>query len=291
MLGEFVQAIENRLTAVLPSKSNYSQSLVEGMRYAVLGGGKRLRGSLVCATAYTLRNSYEEAIDSACAIECMHAYSLVHDDLPVMDDADMRRGKPSCHMVFGPAMATLIGDALQPFALNLILNCESLSAEKKVAVTRTLATAAGYTGMVGGQARDIEISGESKLKLADIRELHQAKTGALFVAAVEMGRLIGDSTERECSADGLRRFAAHLGEAFQAVDDWLDCVGSTAEMGKPRGQDANLAKETFPAFLGEEGTKAYAEKLLASAMDELDALGFGRSPLAEIAGQCIHRMS
>lgn len=291
MLGEFVQAIESRLEEVLPVQSDYSQDLVDGMRYAVLGGGKRLRGSLVCATTHTLSNSYEKAIDTACAIECMHAYSLVHDDLPVMDDADVRRGKPSCHKTFGPAMATLIGDALQPFALNLILNCDALPDRKKVLLAQSLAAAAGADGMVGGQAWDLRVAAESNLNLAALRNLHQAKTGALFVSAVEMGRILGESSQDESQAAGLRSFAAQLGEAFQVVDDWLDCVGSAAEIGKPRGQDASLGKETFPSFLGAEGTKQYAQKLLGSALHELDELGFAESPLAMVAKQCVNRIS
>lgn len=291
MLNEFVLAIETRLDEVLPSQSDYSKDLVEGMRYAVLNGGKRLRGSLVCATAYTISQSYDDALDTACAIECMHAYSLVHDDLPVMDDADLRRGKPSCHKVFGPAMATLVGDALQPFALNLILSCDALPVAKRLSIARSLGEAVGYAGMVGGQAKDIRLAEDLDLNLEGLRHLHRGKTGALFVSAVEMGRIVGESTPDQDRKERLLRFSEQLGEAFQVVDDLLDSHGSASETGKPVGQDARLGKQTFPAFLGEDGTKLHAERLLDNAMGELATLGFDDSPLAEVARLCVERVS
>ncbi len=291
MLEEFVSAIETRLESVLPSRSEHSNELVEGMRYAVLNGGKRLRGSLVCATSYTLSGRYTSALDSACALECLHAYSLVHDDLPVMDDADLRRGKPSCHKVFGPAMATLVGDALQPLAFNLIANCDAIPGEKRLEITKVLSHAAGWKGMVGGQAWDIQLNPDDTLSVEELRRLHAAKTGEFFVAAVDIGRIIGDEHLDEQVSNGLHRFGVNLGEAFQVVDDVLDCSQTSDITGKPIGQDSRLGKQTFPVLLGINEATAYAHELLEKALGELVELGYSDSVLADVAKRCVDRIS
>ena len=290
LLDEIVTAIESRLGVILPTESEHSQDLVDGMRYAVLNGGKRLRGSLVCATAYTLSDSYARALDCACALECMHAYSLVHDDLPVMDDADTRRGQPSCHKVFGPAMATLIGDALQPFAFNVVLNCEGISGDRRLKIANALARAAGWRGMVGGQAWDIQLTENSELRVEELRRLHAAKTGEFFVAAVDIGRIIGDEHQDERVSVGMHRFSEYLGEAFQVVDDVIDCNQTSEVTGKPIGQDERLGKQTFPVLLGLKQATAYAHELLDKAMYELRQLGFADSVLAEVARRCVERI-
>lgn len=291
MLEEFVSAIETRLERVLPATSEHSQELVEGMRYAVLNGGKRLRGSLVCATSHTLSGSYASALDCACALECLHAYSLVHDDLPVMDDADLRRGKPSCHKVFGPAMATLVGDALQPLAFNLITACDAISGEKRLEIARVLSRAAGWQGMVGGQAWDIQLAADDALSVEALRRLHAAKTGEFFVAAVDIGRIIGNERQDEQVTRGLHRFGVNLGEAFQVVDDVIDCSQTSDITGKPIGQDSRLGKQTFPVLLGINEATAYAHELLRKALGELEQLGFDDSVLADVAKRCVDRIS
>ena len=291
MLEEFVSAIETRLGTVLPTSSNHSQDLVDGMRYAVLNGGKRLRGSLVCATSYALSGSYVNALDSACALECLHAYSLVHDDLPVMDDADLRRGQPSCHKVFGAAMATLIGDALQPFAFNLILDCDDISKEKRLEVANVLSSAAGWRGMVGGQARDIQLTSSEALSIAELRQLHAAKTGEFFVAAVDSGRIIGEVDQDDQISRGLRSFATQLGEAFQVVDDVLDYSQSSEITGKPIGQDERHGKQTYPVLLGLNEATAHAHELLGNALEELARLSLSDSVLADVAKRCVDRIS
>ena len=291
LFDEIVQAIETRLDVVLPSESTLSQELVDAMRYAVLGGGKRLRGALVCATTYTLAGEYNEAaLNCACALECMHAYSLVHDDLPVMDDADLRRGRPSCHKVYGPAMATLVGDALQPLAFNLVLECDALSARQHVGIAQMLANAAGWRGMVAGQAWDIQITPNSELQIKDLRRLHAAKTGAFFHAAVAIGCVIGAPNPNSDQCVSLKRFATLLGEAFQVVDDILDYTQSSAVTGKPERQDERLGKQTFPALMGLEEATTYANELLHSALRKLTGVGCGDSPLAELAERCVHRL-
>ena len=291
MLEEFVSAIETRLENVLPTTSEHSQDLVEGMRYAVLNGGKRLRGSLVCAATYTLSGSYENALDCASALECLHAYSLVHDDLPIMDDADLRRGQPSCHKLFGPAMATLIGDALQPFAFNLILDCDDISREKRLEVAKVLSSAAGWRGLVGGQAWDIQLTADDSLSIAELRQLHAAKTGQFFIAAVDCGRIIGEIRRDDQIRNGLRRFAKHLGAAFQVVDDVLDISQSSDVTGKPIGQDERHGKQTYPVLLGLNEATAHAHELLESAMGELKELGFSDSALADVAKCSVDRIS
>lgn len=291
LLDEFVTAIETRLEVVLPTESEHSQELVEAMRYAVLNGGKRLRGSLVCAASHTLSGSYDYALTSACALECLHAYSLVHDDLPVMDDADLRRGKPSCHMVFGPAMATLVGDALQPLAFDLVLNCDDLPTEKRLEIARVLSHAAGWQGMVGGQAWDIQLTADSTLTVEELRRLHAAKTGEFFLAAVEIGRIIGEEFRDDEITTKLQRFGEYLGEAFQVVDDVLDCSQSSDITGKPIRQDERLGKQTFPVLLGMNQATAYAHDLLAKALAQLEQVGFADSVLADVAKQCVERIS
>ncbi|MCY3859126.1 MAG: polyprenyl synthetase family protein [Gammaproteobacteria bacterium] len=291
LLDEFVTAIESRLDAILPTESGHSQALVDGMRYAVLNGGKRLRGSLVCAATHTLSDSYENALDCACALECMHAYSLVHDDLPVMDDADTRRGQPSCHRVFGPAMATLIGDALQPFSFNVILDCEDIPREKRLEIAKVVSRAAGWHGMVGGQAWDIRLTKYSELRLEELRRLHAAKTGEFFVAAVDIGRIIGEENQDDQLAVGMRRFGTYLGEAFQVVDDVIDCSQPSDVTGKPIGQDERLGKQTFPVLLGIDQATAYAHELLGKALDELKQLGLTDSVLADVAKRCVERIN
>lgn len=291
MLEEFVGAIETRLESILPTESDHSQDLVDGMRYSVLNGGKRLRGSLVCATSYMLSGSYTSALDSACALECLHAYSLVHDDLPVMDDADLRRGQPSCHKVFGPAMATLVGDALQPLAFNLILESDSISTKQRLEIAKVLASAAGWHGMVGGQAWDIRLTADDSLSIEELRRLHAAKTGEFFVAAVDIGRIVGDAHDSDQISIGLRRFGTYLGEAFQVVDDVLDYSQSSDVTGKPVGQDVRHGKQTYPVLLGLNEATAHAHDLLDKALGVLTELGFGETALADVAKRCVERIS
>ena len=291
MLEEFIGAIETRLESILPTESDHSQDLVDGMRYSVLNGGKRLRGSLVCATSYMLSGSYTSALDSACALECLHAYSLVHDDLPVMDDADLRRGQPSCHKVFGPAMATLVGDALQPLAFNLILECDVVPSEKRLEIAKVLSRAAGWQGMVGGQAWDIQLTANDSLRIEELRRLHAAKTGEFFVAAVDIGRIVGDARGDDQVSSGLQRFGTYLGEAFQVVDDVLDYSQSSEVTGKPVGQDMRHGKQTYPVLLGLNEATAHAHDLLRKALDILVELGYADSVLADVAKRCVERIS
>ena len=285
-----VQRIELHLDTLLPQTSEHSQSLVDAMRYATLNGGKRLRGSLVCATTNVLTGSYEKALDCASAIECMHAYSLVHDDLPCMDDADLRRGQPSCHMKFGYAMATLAGDALQALAFELVLESKVLTEERRGRIANLLAQASGWQGMVGGQAWDVHLAPDSDLEASELKSLNAAKTGELFRASVEMGCIVGEPNTSTEQHAGLRRFSNLLGEAFQVVDDVLDATQPAETTGKTQGQDERLGKQTYPSIVGVVEATRYANELLSKAMGELKGLGFEDSELAELAHRCVDRI-
>ena len=290
-LLETRQEIENRLNQVLPDESNLSLSLVEAMRYSVLNGGKRLRGLLVCATAHAFSGRIAQSVDCAAAIEIMHAYSLVHDDLPSMDDAETRRGKPSCHVVYGDDIATLVGDALQALTFEIIVNSDSLGTEAKVVLVEQLARASGYLGMVGGQAWDVSLAKGQVLSVDEVRRLQGGKTGALFVAAVEMGYCSSGETQSAQVLSSLRQFATMLGEGFQVVDDLLDLTQSEETTGKPTQRDASQGKCTLPEILGIDEARRYAEKLLEGALAMLNELRIGEAPLAVIARQCVERIS
>jgi len=242
-------------------------SLAEAMAYAVLGGGKRLRPAIVrlCCTALGGRD--EDCAPAAAALELVHAYSLVHDDLPCMDDDDLRRGRPTCHKVFGEAMAVLAGDALQAKAFELLARGQG---ERAREWTRVLARAAGVDGMVGGQALDMTLPGQSP-RVDEVQAMHALKTGALFAAAAEMGAIaaLADGDRREAA----RRFGAALGGLFQAVDDVLDVTGDAQTLGKTPGKDARHEKATLVAALGLEGARGEVERLEARARQAALDLG------------------
>jgi farnesyl diphosphate synthase len=281
--------IEDALAARLPSSSDLSPELVSAMRYAVLSGGKRLRPLLVCATAESLTGDPEvarAAIEPACAIELVHAYSLIHDDLPAMDDDNLRHGKPTCHVAFGEATAILAGDALQALAFETLLGAGALPADTRLRMAQTLAASCGWKGMVGGQAQDVAATG-APLGLEQLERMHGAKSGALLAAAVQLGALAaGADADRLAS---LARFGSDIGLAFQIVDDVLDATGSTQTLGKTAGSDARAGKSTYPALLGIDASRDRAGALLAAAHQALAQLGLSRSVLAEVATALVDR--
>lgn len=254
------------------------------MRYAVLGGGKRIRPLLACATAAELRAPLSRALMPACALEYLHAYSLIHDDLPCMDDDDMRRGRASCHRAYDEATAVLAGDALQALAFECVARAPDLGADTRLAMVEALSLAAGYDGMVGGQARDIEAA-NGEPDLDDLKSMHAAKTGALICLSVRFGTLIAG----HANAADLIAFGEHIGLAFQVVDDVLDVTGSTESLGKVAGADAAMGKVTFPDLLGLEGARATARSLHEAAVADLVRAGVQGGPLVEIAGWVVER--
>jgi farnesyl diphosphate synthase len=245
--------------------------LGEVMRYAVLDGGKRLRPLLVLAASEAVRGNEEAALRAACAVELIHAYSLVHDDMPCMDNDVLRRGKPTVHVKFGQAPALLAGDALQALAFELLApDSAAVPASMQAAFCRLLARSAGHAGMAGGQAIDLASVGHS-LSEAELREMHRRKTGALLQASVMMGAACGVSNAAALSA--LAAYGAAVGLAFQVVDDILDVTADSGTLGKTAGKDAAQDKPTYVSLLGLERSAAFAQDLLAQALAALTASG------------------
>lgn len=254
--------VEHFLGQILTTEDKDLLSLYASMRYSVLAGGKRIRPFLTIATAKMFGGSVKDAIYFAAAIEMVHTYSLIHDDLPSMDNDDLRRGKPTNHKVYGEATATLAGDALLTGAFE-ILAAASLPAEIRLAAVRTLSEAAGAEGMVGGQIMDLAAE-ESIPSFETVVKTHSLKTGAMIAASVRLG-LLAAGVADESVYRALATYAHHVGLAFQIVDDMLDVVGSEEELGKPIGSDAEEGKTTFMQFFTPEEAASYAERLTESA--------------------------
>jgi geranylgeranyl pyrophosphate synthase len=267
-LADLKSQVEARLEGALAPVADAPEHLREAMRYALMGGGKRLRPGL-CLTAGRLVGGDDEAIwPGALALEMLHTYSLVHDDLPAMDDDELRRGRPTVHVAFDEATAILAGDALLTLAFETIA-LGPAPAERGIRASAILGRAAGAVGMVGGQVLDLD--GEKGAPTIDhVRRIHAAKTGALLTASVEMGAVLGGANEAQ--QDALRRYGAAMGLAFQIVDDCLDETASSAELGKTAGKDKGQGKQTWPACVGLEASMDEARRLIAQAREALEGL-------------------
>jgi farnesyl diphosphate synthase len=288
-LGPALQALvaraEQALDRLLPAADRSPPDLHRAMRYAVLGGGKRLRPLLVYAAGHALGRDGPELDAPACAVELIHAYSLVHDDLPAMDDDALRRGRPTCHIVFGEAMAILAGDALQALAFEIL--AESCGdAGRCVAMLRTLGAACGAEGMAGGQALDLAAVGH-RLTLAELEHMHACKTGALIRASVRLGALAAGAGQ--AALDMLDRYAAAVGLAFQVRDDILDVEGESAVIGKTAGKDAAADKPTFPSLLGLDASRTRLAQLVDEARAAIAPLGAPAAPLEQLAHYAARR--
>ena len=284
------ERVESKLLSLLSSRANIATHLNEAMQYSLLNGGKRLRPILVYQACKLLGGSLEQADNAACAIEAIHSYSLVHDDLPAMDDDDLRRGKPTCHIKFDEATAILAGDALLTLAFELLSCDDSLqSPDIKLKMVQTLATASGDLGMVDGQAFDLGSVGKA-LTLEELQSMHGAKTGALIRAALRLGALASNNATQD-SLTALDQYGIAIGLAFQIQDDILDIEGSTEQLGKPQGSDLERDKPTYPALMGLEASKAWLEELVEQANDALSSFGEQATPLREIAQFIISRSS
>jgi farnesyl diphosphate synthase len=279
--------VEATLDALLPPASVQPVRLHEAMRYTVLGGGKRIRPLLAYAAGEALGVDPALLDRPACAVELIHAYSLIHDDLPAMDDDDLRRGRPTCHRAFDEATAILAGDALQTLAFQALAESPGLDAEKRIDMVASLARASGARGMVGGQALDLAAEG-SVLDVAMLEHIHIHKTGALIRAAVQMGILAHDAPDPD-HAERLDRYAKCLGLAFQIQDDVLDVEGDTDLIGKTAGRDQVLEKATYPALVGLPEAKEMAAALIADALESIEVFSFGAEPLRAIAAELIGR--
>ncbi|OGT81734.1 MAG: geranyl transferase [Gammaproteobacteria bacterium RIFCSPLOWO2_02_FULL_61_13] len=286
---DYQDRIEHALAAWLPESSVIPETLHNAMRYAVLGGGKRIRPVLVYAAGEAFAVPLAVLDAPACAVEMIHAYSLIHDDLPAMDNDDLRRGKPTCHRAFDEATAILAGDALQALAFAALAGDPALSVDPKVRVRmiHTLALASGSLGMAGGQAIDLAAVGRD-LTVAQLENMHVHKTGALIRASVQLGALChGGLTDSEFVH--LSRYAHCIGLAFQIKDDILDVEVDTATLGKPQGSDAAQNKPTYPKLLGLDGAKHAAQRMHDEALAELSGFGPAADGLRWIADYIISR--
>jgi geranyltranstransferase len=259
------------LERFLPSENQVPHTLHEAMRYVTLGGGKRLRPLLVLA-ASELGDADQNAVEQAmAAIEMVHVYSLVHDDMPAMDNDSLRRGKPTCHVKYDEATALLVGDALQSQAFDVLSRPTGLPAERQIAILSTLAKASGSLGMAGGQAIDLANVGKT-MNQAQLEQMHSLKTGALIRAAVVLGALACPDLDSD-DVQTLDNYAAKLGLAFQVIDDVLDCEADTTTLGKTAGKDSDNDKPTYVKLMGLQAARAYAETLTAEAAALLEPFG------------------
>jgi len=276
--------VEQQLDHLLGPPGPPAASLAEAMRYATLGGGKRVRALLAYAAGECVGADVASVDAAAAAVELIHAYSLVHDDLPCMDDDSLRRGKPTCHVAFGEASALLAGDALQSLAFEALAR-GALADPARACVV--LAEAAGARGMAGGQAVDLEAVGRL-LPQGELETMHRLKTGALIRAAVRLGALAGPAPAASL-LEALDRFAGHAGLAFQVVDDVLDVDGDATSLGKTAGKDAAQGKPTYVALLGLDRARTYAKALRSEALAALAEVGPGARRLRELADWIVLR--
>jgi geranylgeranyl diphosphate synthase, type II len=286
-LGERVDAA---LSRYVQFDGDCPAHLAEAIRYALLGPGKRLRPRLVLMAAEACGGAIEAAMPAACAVEMVHAYSLVHDDLPAMDDDDLRRGRPTCHKRFGEAVAILVGDAL------LARSFELLATEVKPGSTAAkccavLGRAAGACALVGGQADDLAMAERNDAELAgnltELEAIHRRKTGALIVAALELGGIVAGGTPEQLRA--VQSYGRNVGLAFQITDDLLDVAGNQEAVGKRLAKDANRGKLTFPRLMGVESSRRTAEKLVDEACAMIEIFGEKGTPLVQLARAVLTR--
>ncbi len=280
---------EAQLDARLPSASRHPTRLHEALRYSVLGGGKRVRPVLVYATAHSLGLDESLVDGAACAVEFIHAYSLVHDDLPAMDDDDMRRGRPTCHKAFDEATAILVGDSLQVLAFQILARGAGLpdDAAVRLKLVELLAIGSGTEGMAGGQAVDLAVKG-TRLTAPQIEDMHARKTGALIRASVLMAATCRTDLD-ESKWQALDRYARDIGLAFQIQDDLLDVEGDAQLMGKPTGADKADNKPTYPAIVGVESARKRLQELHHSALNALQILGPHAATLASLSDWLVLR--
>ncbi len=286
-MGDVQARVETALANALPAAESIPARLHQAMRYSTLGGGKRVRPLLAFA-AGEITGAAPAALDAAaCAVECIHVYSLVHDDLPCMDDDVLRRGRPTCHVEFDEPTALLVGDSLQTLAFEILARQKGLDPARQIEMVRVLAVASGSCGMAGGQAIDLASVGKP-LTQPELELMHALKTGALIRAAILLGALCGQAMADD-ERTALDRFAKRAGLLFQVVDDILDCTASTATLGKTAGKDAAADKPTYVSLLGLEGARRFAGELEADALDSLKPFGARSQRLAELAAFIAHR--
>jgi len=264
----------------LPSEGERPGTMHTAMRYCVFAGGKRLRPVLCMAAAEACGGAREDALPAACALELMHTYSLVHDDLPCMDDDDLRRGRPTCHKVYGEGMAVLCGDALLTEAFIVLAKAKGTERYPVGAMVAELAETGGSRKLIGGQVLDLEGEGKN-LSLEELLRIHEAKTAALLTCSVRLGAMSANASPEQLAA--LSKFGYALGLAFQVIDDILDVTQTTEALGKTAGKDQSVDKATYPSVIGLEASRQEAHRLTAEALGALEPLGAKGERLREIA--------
>jgi geranylgeranyl diphosphate synthase type II len=286
-LAQQTKKVEAALDRWTPAESTPPETIHKAMRYSLFAGGKRIRPILAIAAAQAVAGEAEGIEDAACSLELVHTYSLIHDDLPALDNDDLRRGRPTCHKVFGEAMAILAGDALLTLAFKVLAELPGVDAARRAALAGELARAAGTEGgMIAGQVHDLE--GEGRRPTAELLErIHRAKTGALLKASVRMGAIYAGASEDQLSA--LSEYGRHVGLAFQIVDDILDVEQPSEVLGKTAGKDAAQHKITFPAVYGLARSHEMAEEELRLAVAALERFDSRAERLREIAHLIVHR--
>jgi geranylgeranyl diphosphate synthase type II len=278
--------VEEQLVKELNEANPLDKTLCESMKYSLMAGGKRLRPVLLMAAADAVGAKGTDYLTTGCAMEMIHTYSLIHDDLPAMDDDDYRRGKLTNHKVYGAGMATLAGDALLTLAFEVMLRQQGVSAEKLVQVVREISTAAGPDGMVGGQALDME-SEDKQISMETMKNIHLGKTGALFRAAIRSGAILGGASEEALQA--LTVYADNFGLAFQITDDILDVIGDEQVIGKPVGSDEKNHKSTYVTLTSLEEAQKLAQEAVDTAIDALKIFGAEADFLRELVAFLVKR--
>ncbi|MCG8317683.1 MAG: (2E,6E)-farnesyl diphosphate synthase [Pseudomonadales bacterium] len=292
-LADYIAAsqdrVNKRLSFWLDRQERLAPRLVEAMRYATFNGGKRVRPVLAFAAVEALGGNIDDAVDAACALEMVHSYSLVHDDLPAMDDDDLRRGQPTCHIAYDEATAILAGDSLQCLAFEVLSDSplQAMSNATKIKMVLCLSQASGTAGMAGGQALDLEAEGRQS-SLDELEKIHRHKTGKLISASVLMGAMVAAHVNNQ-QLKALNEYADAIGLAFQVWDDVLDLIGDTATLGKTQGADLAMNKSTYPQLLGLDQAKAYAAELDARAQQALATFDHNADTLRALSRYIVTR--
>jgi geranylgeranyl diphosphate synthase type II len=278
--------VDMALDRLLPSTNTKPKTIHQAMRYSIFAGGKRLRPVICLATAEVISGKNDDAIPLACAVECIHTYSLIHDDLPSMDNDDFRRGKPTSHKVYGEGIAVLAGDALLTIAFEMAASCRAWPRYSHADVIHELAVAAGSQKLIAGQVADLEGEGR-KITPAELRYIHDNKTAALIASSIRLGAMSANATPKQL--ERLTDFGETLGLAFQVIDDILDVTQTTEKLGKSAGKDVAAQKATYPALLGLDKAKKEADRLTARARAALKPFGKAAAPLEAIADYLLKR--
>lgn len=285
-LSDRCQYVDDALNRLIPAAATRPSTLHQAMRHSVFAGGKRLRPILCLAAAEACGGLADDAVYNACAVECLHTYSLIHDDLPCMDDDDMRRGVPTCHKVYGEAIALLAGDALQALAFELVSKTPVAQRHPAALMVLELARTAGSLHLVGGQVADLEGEGK-KLQLEDLRFVHEGKTAALLTTSVKLGGMSSNATQEQMQA--LHDFGMATGLAFQIIDDILDVTQTSEKLGKSAGKDVESEKSTYPALLGLDASREEAHRLTEAAHKSLEVFGEAGGRLRQLADYLLSR--